>query len=281
MAIRNCAAPAPKGPIGRRCSPALRKKPPQANTRVAVSTSQGSRRAKKRGGVASSSAAPAAPPARLISNSARNDSRSAPEMSDRLASPVVTWPGNRAMVEVMFAVRASRPERISAGSVTNEPPPASAFWVPAQRPAATSSGHMRPSYGRRRRRLQPPLSSLRARPQLNDALVTFGSPTNGRRPLRLRDHRRRLGRLRARQPPLRRWRAARAAAGGGRQGQLAAGADAGRRRPADPRQGRSQLGFLDRAGTSSRRPPALVAARQGPRRLLLDQRHGLHPRSRR
>ena len=31
----------------------------------------------------------------------------------------------------MLAARASMPVSISAGSVMNEPPPASAFWVPA------------------------------------------------------------------------------------------------------------------------------------------------------
>ena len=36
------------------------------------------------------------------------------------------------MVEVMFAARASIPVKISAGSVMNEPPPASAFCAPAQ-----------------------------------------------------------------------------------------------------------------------------------------------------
>ena len=46
------------------------------------------------------------------------------------------------------------------------------------------------------------------------------------------------------------------------------------------RQGRLQLGLLDRAGAQPRRPPALVAARQGPGRLVLDQRHDLHPRPR-
>ena len=94
---------------------------------VAASTSQGSIRAKKLAGVAKSSSAPTTPPARLITKSARNDSCSAPETNLRPASPVVTWPGKRAMVEVMLAALASIPERISAGSVTNEPPPASPF----------------------------------------------------------------------------------------------------------------------------------------------------------
>ena len=66
----------------------------------------------------------------------------------------------------------------------------------------------------------------------------------------------------------------------GGQGQFAAGAHAGRRRRADQRQGRLQLGLLDRAGAQPRRPQAVVAARQGPGRLVVDQRHDLHPRPR-
>ena len=41
------------------------------------------------------------------------------------------------MVEAMLAARASSPVSIRAGRVMNEPPPASAFCVPAQK-AATS-----------------------------------------------------------------------------------------------------------------------------------------------
>ena len=39
------------------------------------------------------------------------------------------------MVEAMLAARASRPDKISVGKVMNEPPPASAFCVPAHRAA--------------------------------------------------------------------------------------------------------------------------------------------------
>src|SRR6185312_5308138 len=147
MAIRNCAAAAADRLIGFGSAAGRRRKLPQAKIAVAASTSQGKRRAKKLAGVASSRNAQTTPPARLTANSARNDSRSAPETSRRPARPVVTWPGKRAMVEVMLAARASMPERISAGSVTNEPPPASAFCTPAQSPAASSSHHIRVAYG--------------------------------------------------------------------------------------------------------------------------------------
>ena len=39
-----------------------------------------------------------------------------------------------------------------------------------------------------------------------------------------------------------------------------------------------QLVLRDRAGTQPERPPRVLAARQGARRLVLDQRPGLHPR---
>src|SRR6185437_2398997 len=149
MAIRNWARAAAPWPIGLGSDGARRRKLPQAKMAVAASTSQGSRRAKKLAGVAKSSSAPTTPPARLITKSARNESRSAPDTILRPARPVVTWPGKRAMVEVMLAARASIPARISAGKVTNEPPPASAFWTPAQRPAARSSNHIGPRMARR------------------------------------------------------------------------------------------------------------------------------------
>ncbi len=52
--------------------------------------------------------------------------------SARPVKPVTSWAGNRATVEVMLAARASMPVSISDGRVMNEPPPASAFCVPAQ-----------------------------------------------------------------------------------------------------------------------------------------------------
>ena len=47
------------------------------------------------------------------------------------ASPVLTWAGNSASVEVMLAASGDMPVSISAGSVTKEPPPARVFCSPA------------------------------------------------------------------------------------------------------------------------------------------------------
>ncbi len=94
--------------------------------------------------------------------------------------------------------------------------------------------------------------------------------------VRLRDRRSGLRRMRAGGAPLR---------GPGRQRAAARGRAAGREREhprparlpeAGPHRGR--LGLLDGAGAQLQRPPHLPPPRQGARRLLLDQRDGLHPR---
>ncbi len=138
MEIRNCRTPVARGPTGEAASPGFLKKLPQANSPVANSTSHGTSRAKKLDGVSNSSAAPTAPPARLMIARVRNFSPPAPKTMLRPTQPVVTWPGNRAMVEAMLAARASSPEKISAGRVTKEPPPARAFCTPAQSATANS-----------------------------------------------------------------------------------------------------------------------------------------------
>ena len=89
-------------------------------------------------GVAMSRKAPPMPPQKAMIASDRNDSRSAPETSERPARPVVICPGNSAIVDVMLASFGSSPAAISAGRVMNDPPPASAFCTPAHRPAANS-----------------------------------------------------------------------------------------------------------------------------------------------
>src|SRR3954471_4347480 len=129
--------PAGIGPSGT-VDEGRRAKLPQANIAVANRTSHGTIRAKAAAGVASSRRPPTAPPIRLITNRALNESRCAPLTRARPASPVVTWPGNSATVEVIFAARASSPARMSAGRVMNDPPPASAFCAPAQSPARRS-----------------------------------------------------------------------------------------------------------------------------------------------
>ena len=77
--------------------------------------------------------------AKEINASARKLSRSAPDTSLRPAIPVVIWPGNSAMVLVIFANFGSSPASISAGRVTKDPPPANAFCAPAQSPAKNST----------------------------------------------------------------------------------------------------------------------------------------------
>ena len=127
MAMRNCALPAANGLRATTPCVGFPKKASHAKTPVAMSTSQGTSFEKKPAGVSSNRNAPTAPPARLMTKRARKDRRSAPDTIRLPTSPVVTWPGKRAIVEVMFAARASSLSRMSAGRVTNEPPPASAF----------------------------------------------------------------------------------------------------------------------------------------------------------
>ena len=94
---------------------------------------------------------------------------------------------------------------------------------------------------------------------------------------RLRHRGRRLGRLRPRAPPQRGPRHAGAAAGGGGQGPPPQREDPGRLRQAVPDEAR--LGAGDRARGPLRRPLALRPPRQGPRRVLLDERDALRPRA--
>ena len=102
----------------------------------------------------------------------------------------------------------------------------------------------------------------------------------GRRYLRLHRHRRRLGRLRARQPPLGRPDALGAPPRGRRPGPPSARAAAHADGQADAF-GHLQLALRHRAGARARQPPHLLAARQGARRHLDDQRHDLCARQRR
>ena len=95
--------------------------------------------------------------------------------------------------------------------------------------------------------------------------------------LRLRDRRRRLGRLRARQPPVGGPLGAGAAAGGRRQGPLAEHQDPGRVPEAVPHQAR--LGLRDRARAARGRPLAVHPARQDARRVELDERDAVRARA--
>src|SRR5271166_3393637 len=131
--MNNWMVPIPQG--GSRPSTSSterRKKLPQAKSAVANSTSHGTRRANTLAGVASRISAPMAPPTRLMRVSVRIVRPGGLFASARPVKPVTSWAGNSAMVEVMLAARASMPVSISDGRVMNEPPPASAFCVPAQ-----------------------------------------------------------------------------------------------------------------------------------------------------
>src|ERR1700733_1569186 len=128
--MKNCITPAPQG--GKWVSPgggAWQKKPPQAKSAVANSTSHGTRRAKIAGGVARRMSAPSPPPMRLMTTNVRILSPVGLPASARPVKPVTRCAGNSATVEVMLAARASMPVSISDGRVMNEPPPAREFWA--------------------------------------------------------------------------------------------------------------------------------------------------------
>src|ERR1700677_2653782 len=130
--MKNCATLAARG--DKWASPGagvLRKKLPQAKSAVANSTSHGTRWAKIDEGVARRMSAPSPPPMRLMMNNLRIVSPLGLAASARPVKPVTSCAGNNATVEVMLAARASMPVSISDGRVMNEPPPASAFCVPA------------------------------------------------------------------------------------------------------------------------------------------------------
>src|SRR5215203_5676998 len=108
---------------------------PKAKTRVATSSSQGSRASKARCGVASSSRAPAKPPPRLMKRRTRSGTPSKGRKSRRQAQALARVPGSRATVLEALAATEGRPADTMAGMVTKEPPPAAAFIAPASRPA--------------------------------------------------------------------------------------------------------------------------------------------------
>ena len=96
-------------------------------------------------------------------------------------------------------------------------------------------------------------------------------PTDNAESFRLRHRRRGLGRLRARQPAQRRRPEPRAPARIWRQRPLGLHPDAGG--AVDPdEQSPLRMGLCDRARAASERPDPADAARQGARRLVLDQR---------
>jgi hypothetical protein len=62
------------------------------------------------------------------------------------------------MVEVMSAAHASMPANFRAGKVTNDPPPASAFWAPAETAATNKTSKIS---------ARPPISFHRLAYELN------------------------------------------------------------------------------------------------------------------
>jgi len=91
-------------------------------------------------GVRSSRRAPITPPRNVASSKLRSETGPTGPKPSRYVHALVSCPGNSATVLVVFAVTEGTPTAINAGKVTNEPPPASAFIMPAIRPApATSS----------------------------------------------------------------------------------------------------------------------------------------------
>ena len=104
-----------------------------------------------------------------------------------------------------------------------------------------------------------------------------GRSGDNRRRVRLHHRRRRIGRLHPRQSPVRRCQHARAHPRSRRPRQLDLVSHPGR---LSVRHRQSALGlvFQDRAGRRPQRPQPQLSARQGDRRLVVDQRHDLYAR---
>src|SRR3954465_7576043 len=95
-------------------------------------------RVKARSGVESSSSAPIRPPATLSASSVAVETLSSARTSRRYAHELASVPGNSATVLEAFAIVGGNPARVSAGKLTNVPPPATAFIAPAIKPAPAS-----------------------------------------------------------------------------------------------------------------------------------------------
>src|SRR5438128_425476 len=102
---------------------------PKLKVAAAISISHGSRRRKLESDVRTSSRAPARPPARLVRPSTAIHWRDV-RMSPRYANVLDTDAGHKASVEVALAATGETPARMSAGSVRNDPPPATALSAP-------------------------------------------------------------------------------------------------------------------------------------------------------
>src|SRR5881394_1901317 len=111
------------------CQSARRSLLPKVNVAAAVSINHGRSRRKLESDVRTRSSAPTRPPARLVRPSAIIHWRDV-LMSPRYANVLDNDAGQSASVEVAFAVTGDTPARMSAGSVRNDPPPATALRAP-------------------------------------------------------------------------------------------------------------------------------------------------------
>src|SRR3954470_1783583 len=111
------------------CQCARRSLLPKVNVAAAMSISHGSRRRKLESEVRTSSSAPASPPARLVTPRAAIHRRDV-LMSPRYANVLDSDAGHSASVDVALAATGDTPAKMSAGSVRNDPPPATALSAP-------------------------------------------------------------------------------------------------------------------------------------------------------
>src|SRR5215470_13314428 len=110
---------------------------PNVNVAAATSISQGRRRRNASFDVRTRSIAPASPPSTLVTPSRISHCRDE-RSSRRYASVLDTDAGQSASVDVALATTAGTPATMSAGSVRNDPPPATALSAPPMA-AATKS----------------------------------------------------------------------------------------------------------------------------------------------
>lgn len=113
--------------------------PPKVNVAVASSNSHGRSRMKLSSEVRTSSKPPRRPPTRLMNPRRSVHSRAWP-ISRRYATALDNDAGHIANVDVAFADTGATPAYSSAGSVRNDPPPATEFNAPPRNAAANSSG---------------------------------------------------------------------------------------------------------------------------------------------
>ena len=107
------------------------------NVAAAISISHGSSRRNASSEVRTSNSAPASPPSTLVTPSTTSHCRD-DRSSRRYATVLDNDAGQSASVDVAFATTGDTPATISAGSVRNDPPPATAFKAPPMAAAMKS-----------------------------------------------------------------------------------------------------------------------------------------------